>query len=65
MGHIASTWFVCSNIPEKQASIMVVPLSDMLAFQSTRLLAGLSVPPIGIAHSFLFKTLQTNKIWND
>lgn len=48
VGHIASTWFTHGNVPEKQASVTIVPLSDALATQSTRLIARLTVPPAGI-----------------
>ena len=48
IGHIASTWFTCGNMPEKQVLVTIIPLSDALAMQSTRLIARLTVPPAGI-----------------
>ncbi|KAF8443748.1 hypothetical protein L210DRAFT_792043, partial [Boletus edulis BED1] len=46
VGHIASAWFLKRGVPEKQAAVTVIPLSNMLGAQTSRLLGGLAIPPI-------------------
>ena len=46
VGHVASTWFERNGELEKQASITVIPLSDSLQSQTSKLLNGLAYPPL-------------------
>ncbi|KAF8120866.1 hypothetical protein EV363DRAFT_1302647 [Boletus edulis] len=42
VGHLTSVWFIRQGEPDRQASITVMPLSDALADQGTRMISAMS-----------------------
>lgn len=69
VGHIARKWFARNGVPESQASITILPLSQNLARQSAQLLAKFSNPTLPVnaqtTHNIRAIKWQNTKCGND